>query len=792
MFKNFLLLTFRNLFKNKAFFIYNVFGLGIALACCIVAFYNYKFNADFDCQHSQKGIIYKIGITREINNRDQAYGITPLSLAPAMGHSIPGIKHITRYVQNRMAVRFQENIFDKRIAFVDTNFFDVFDFQLIKGNHHAIHDERNILISNEFAHACFNEEDPIDQLLKVYTDEGMERTFRVSGVFADIPQNSSMQFDLLCMIDNYIEFNKIEEHLWTDWIPATFLVIPDKSRLFQIEEELSRYVKIQNDYREDWPVSGFYMEALKDIPNTGRDVWAYWLYEGLHPAALIAPSVMAVLLLLLACLNFTNTSLAISSRRLKEIGLRKVFGGLRSHTMIQFLGENLVLCFIALLFSLLIASYLIDAYSNMWPYMTLKMSFREGLAFWIFLFLLLLVTGLAAGSYPAFYVSKFNPTHILKEDIRFTGGGLLSKILLVLQFVLAISCIVSAVIFTQNAYFQNHLYLGFEKDKVIAVPIDDHSKLVLFKNTIAQNPMIRHIGVSEEHIGSGHYRRSIKWGEEQEHETNIFDIGRGYFQTMGLELLAGRHFDQDFKESERGKAVIVNEKFMEDFGWTEAVGQKIRDRDTIELTVVGVMGDFYPYGFWAKIEPTMLKLGVKERMRTLVVRAEKDQLGQVNEYLRETWEQTIPNQVYPGYFQADLLSESLDINRQIKKIFLFIAIVSVILSLVGLYTLVSLNIIKKTKEIGIRKVLGAPVWGLVKLINRDFLIILLIASALGSALGYYLSEMLLDSIYTIYQETTVWSFIIPIIFILLVSVITLSGKVYGAATRNPVDSIKYE
>ncbi|MEA3479295.1 MAG: FtsX-like permease family protein, partial [Bacteroidota bacterium] len=262
----------------------------------------------------------------------------------------------------------------------------------------------------------------------------------------------------------------------------------------------------------------------------------------------------------------------------------------------------------------------------------------------------------------------------------------------------------------------------------------------------------------------------------------------------GLQLLSGRYFDQQFKESEREKAILVNEKLLADFGWDKetAIGQKLKEKDTIDLTIVGVFENFYPYGFWAKIEPTMLKLGVKERMRMLVAQADEQNLKAVNEYMQSEWEKVIPNSVYPGFFQKDTLAEAKDINRQIKNIFLFMAIVSVILSLIGLYTLVSLNIIRKTKEIGIRKVLGASFFNLAKIINRDFVIILLIASVLGSALGYYLSEMLLASIWTIYLDTSVFSFIIPVVFIFLVSMISLSGKVYRAATRNPVDSIKYE
>lgn len=647
------------------------------------------------------------------------------------------------------------------------------------------------MISEEFAKICFGDEDPMGKMLRLFLVDGEERSLIVSAILKDLPDNTTFQFDLLAHIDNFIELNKIDENNWRSWIAGTFLVIPDKNNVQTIENQLAEFIPVQNEAREDFKIDRFYLEKIKDIPNTGRDTWNYWFYQGLHPAALVAPTIMAILILLLACLNFTNTALAISSRRLKEIGLRKVMGGLRKHTIIQFLGENILLCFIALLVSLLIGSFLIDEWSKMWEY-TLQIDFFGGGELWLFLFVLLIVTGLAAGSYPAFYVSKFNPINILKGDVKHSGAGMLSKILLVLQFILAVTGIISAVIFTQNAKFQENLSMGYDKDNLIAVPFNNNPTLELFRNTIIQNPLIESIGWSEEHISWSNYNRTLKWGEVEEHEVRGFDIGRGYFETMGFELKDGRYFDQDFRESERERAIIVNEKFVETYGWKSALGQKLRENDTTELTVVGVVKDFYPFGYWRDITPTMLKLGVKERMRNLVVHGDANNLEQLNNYMRLEWEKLIPNTVYPGYLQQERLAEALSINNNIINIFLFLAVVSVILSLVGLYTLVSLKVIKRTKEIGIRKVLGAPVFQIIRLLNREFMIIIIISSILGSVLGYYLAEMLLGSIYEIYQSATISTFIIPTIITLVVSLLTIGGKVYSAANKNPVDAIRYE
>lgn len=614
----------------------------------------------------------------------------------------------------------------------------------------------------------------------------------VGAVYADFPENSSFQCQALCLMDNYIDMNNLNEFSWRGWVAATFLLIPDENRVPIVANELTKFVAVQNDARKDWQVGSFYIESLSNIPSTEREIWNAWLNQGLHPAALIAPPIMAIILLILACLNFMNTALATSSSRLKEIGIRKTLGSIRRHTVLQFLGENLLVCFLGLLTALLISSYLIDAYSDMWPGMTLKMNLTDSFDLWIVLLGLLIFTGVLAGAYPAFYISRFNPVNILKGDVKYSGAGLLSKILLVIQFSIAIMGLVSANIFIQNAYYQETLDMGYNKDKVIAIPVDDRSKLEGLKNEIIKNPLVTAVGVSEEHIGWSNYNKTLKWAEEEQ-EVRLFDIGRGYFDAMGLELIKGSTFDKNFKESDRDKVLIVNEKMVANYGWKDnPVGKKLRMNDTLELTVVGVVKDFYPYGFWTKIDAMALRLGVKERMRFVIIQADEKNLTKVNESLQNIWGKIVPNKPYAGFYQEERLAEAKDVNKQITKIFNFLAIVSVLLSLVGLYTLVSLTIIKKTKEIGIRKVMGAPFGNLVKLINRDYIIILIIASGLGAYLGYFTSNTLMGSIWEYYLDITLFNLLIPVILILSVSIITIFRKVYLAANQNPVDSLKYE
>ncbi len=792
MLQNYLLIAFRNFLKNKLHVIVNVLGIGVAIACCIVAYYNVRFHYNFNNQHSKKTDIYKVALTKDMNGRQQPYGITPLTLGPSIENTIMGVEQVVRYTNPTYAIRYEENIFDKRIGFTDETFLEMFDLNIISGDKNRLKDKNSILINQSLAKVCFGDDEALGKTLTVYNNDGKAYNLMVGAVYEDFPENSSFRSQALCLIDNYIDMNKIDEFSWRGWVAATFLLIPDESKVPIAEQEIKKFVDVQNDARKDWIVGTFYIESLSKIPSSEREIWNAWLNQGLHPAALLAPPLMAIILLILACLNFMNTALATSSSRLKEIGIRKTMGSSRRNTIMQFLGENLLVCFLGMVTGLLISSYLLDAYSDMWPWMTLKMNLTDSMDLWLVLLGLLLFTGLLAGAYPAFYISKFNPVNILKGDVKYSGAGLFSKILLVLQFTIAIMGLVSANIFIQNAYYQETLDMGYDKENIIAVPVDDKSKLEGLKNEIVQNPLITSVGVSEEHIGWGNYMSSLKWAEE-EHEVRMFDIGRGYFDAMGLELVKGSTFDKNFKESDRNKAVIVNEKLLVDYGWKDdPIGKRLRMNDTTELRVVGVVKDFYPYGFWVKIGPMGLRLGATDRMRFLIARVDEKNLTKVNEYLQTTWDEIIPNEPYAGFYQEERLAEAKDVNKQIKKIFNFLAIASVLLSLVGLYTLVSLTIIKKTKEIGIRKVLGAPFGALIRMINRDYLIILTIASGFGAYLGYFASNSLMGSIWEYHMDISILNLIIPVALMLIVSATTILRKVYIATNQNPVESLKYE
>lgn len=791
MLKNYLVVTFRNLSRNILYVFINIIGLGLALAVCIVAYLNNKYDADFDGWHENRKNIFKIEFIQLIQERPQPYGITPISLGPLVENDISAVEKVIRVNMSNSPVKVGENTFNKSIAWCDSTFFDVFTINMISGSSILFGDKNTIYIDDDLANIYFGNEDPVGKILSVFNDSGEERTFLVGGVFEKLPLNSSFTFQAITSLDNFIEMWKINEHDWRAWTAGTFLQLSDPSQAAVIEELLQQYIPVQNDAREDFPIERFYLIPFTEMAHHAWDIWANWFRQSFHPAAVTAPPVMAIFILLIACFNFMNTAIAFSSRRLKEIGVRKVAGGNRNQIIIQFMSEYLLLSLLSICLAVFFGRYLVSLYSRMWEYMDITLSFKEYPELWIYLFLLWIVAALLAGMYPSFYISRFNPVFIFQDKLKIGGRNILSKILLTLQFIISVLTLVSGFIFSQNARFQNNLHLGYDKDNIIAVPLDNRSKFIAYRDAVKSNPKIESIGESEEHIGWSNFIRSVEY-QGIRYEVRALDIGDGYFQTMGLKLTDGREFPPELEQTDREYSIIVNEKFVEEYGLQNPVGQRVMANDTIPLYIVGVMENIYLYGVWSKIEPMMFRRGVNDRMRTLVVKTSEENLREVNQYLEEQWKELLPNYPYEGFFQDDLMDEARDINKNIKNVYIFLAFIATILSAIGLYTLVSLSIIRRTKEVGVRKVMGASVPRIIRVLNREYLFLLIIACIGGSFGGYYLSRMLMNSIWEVFTDISFLCYLIPIVMIFLVAAITTGWKVYSAATKNPTESLRYE
>ena len=606
------------------------------------------------------------------------------------------------------------------------------------------------------------------------------------------PRNTSFSEDVFIPYANTKDIIEWEMDDWTHF-NNTFVTINDPADVTEVEKQLQEYVAVQNKAKEDYKVAEYYLDPFigMAVRAEREDVWNHWFRDSLPTAAAVAPGIMAFLILLIACFNFTNTSVAIANRRIKEIGIRKVLGSDRKQLIFQFLGENILLVMLAMMTGLLFAFFLVPAYSTMWPFLDIELNLVENVGLLSFLVLLLLFTAILAGSYPAFYVSSFQPISILRSKIKFKGTNMLTRTLLTLQFSISLLAIIAGFVFSQNAEFQKNYDMGFDMESIVFARVNDEQGYTTMRNELMGFEKIKEMAGSRHSVAASWYTDPIKY-ESSELDVNVFDIGAGYLSTIGATLIEGRDFIEN-SQQDAETAVIINQELARTMGWNEPLGKRIVLRDTIALSVIGVVKDiYYQGGLWNPLEPMLLRYTDQSRFRFLSVRTNTEDLLAVKTLMDEKWQVLFPNELSTVNFMDEEKANTTLVNNNIKVLFIFLGIIAVLLSVIGLFSLVSLNLIKQMKEIGVRKVLGASVENITLKVSREFIIILSIASILGSIGGYFLTDLLMGSIWTYHVPLQALPFILSVSVLFLVSGLTIGGKVLKAASLNPADILKDE
>ncbi|MCI0692158.1 ABC transporter permease [candidate division KSB1 bacterium] len=793
MFKNYFKVAYRNLWNNKLYAVLNVFGLGVAIAFCIVAYLNHTYNYTFDAFHKNADKIFRVKTARLVNEREQRLGIVPRPLAPALAADFPVVENAVRLTTANATFRVGEKVLNETVLHADPAFFTMFDFPLKYGSTETFQDKNKLVLSDELARKYFGEENPVGKQITLRYGDGKPREFFVCAVTEKVPDNSSIQFDALAALDILLEVGSDKPNDWSDWAHVTFVQLSDPAQAATIPKQLDRYVAAHNAAAPDFPIARFYFDPLRKLAlhawseNLRSDI----LKKAMHPAGMISPSIIAALLLLMACFNYINTAIAFSSKRLKEIGVRKVIGGGRRQLILQFMSENLLLCVLALILALALAEIFVPAYDNLWTYFELTLDYSKNFGLVAFLAGLLLLVGIIAGAYPAFYISAYHPVTILRGKQKFSGTSWLSRILTAFQFTVSMLAVIGSLVFVQNADFLKKLDLGYEKNLVLVIPLPDSKYYQPYRDAIEKNPGIVSVAGNRNHVGRSWYTREIE-SAAQKAQANVMAIGADYLATMKLRLTAGRDFDQNLS-TDVEQSIIVNQKLAQEFGWMdpEVSGQTVT-LDSVRYTVIGVVEDFYNDGVWRPISPSLFRLVKPEEFRFLTVRVRAENLAATNEFLRREWQNVAPDVPYEGYYQDEVMAEAITVTENIKTMFIYISVLAIVISMMGLFALVSLNIARRTKEIGIRKVLGATVIHIINLVNKEFARLLIAAGLIASVCGYYAVKALIASIYAYHVGFSVAPFVLAAFAVFLIAVLTVGSQVLKVATANPVDSLRYE
>ena len=791
MFKNFLKIVFRNLWRYKSYTLINIIGMGIGIAAMIWGYQTYRFSANFDNFHKDKDHVYRALTYKK--DADGIKGVVPMAAVLRAPLDFSGIKEVVRWDMRGASIKYDKSdAFAEQVHFTDPAFFELFNFPIVAGSN-SIADPASVLITEKIAKKYFGEQDPLGKTLTVYAGETYAMPLKVTGVLKDVPVNSTIRFDFIIQFDNQLKSDgtKIAPDDWQWFIDAAFFRIPDPANAARLEKEMDRYLAVQNKAREDFKVSAFKFLKLKESAALSNRLGSNSLNRRPDDSATFGPLVLAFLIFLSACLNFSNTTVARANRRLKEIGMRKVMGSTHAQLIRQLLLECSIIVMAAILLSVVMNNWWLPVFNQMFGEIDVQADYWNDTGLLVFIGCMLAGATLLAGSYPAFYISRFNPTTIFRGSVKFGGTNLFSRLMLGLQLSIAIITAIAGIAFATNSEYQRNYDFGYSVENTLGITFSDSSSYIPLKNEMAKIPGVSSLSGSRHHIGFT-FRNAIAESEEIKKETGFLEVGPGYVKTMQLKLAAGRDFDAS-SEADYDNALIITEKLAAQFGWEakQALGKRIFI-DSAYFSVVGILNDFHPDLLFNLLEPVAMKLAKESRFQFLIMQAKPEELTAVYGKAQDVWKRLFPLKPYNGFYQNQVTAEAFETSKNIAIIFKWFAIVSILLTATGLFALVSLTTLKKTKEIALRKVAGASPRHIMVLINKSYFWIFLVSSVLGCYGGYSLTKLLLDMIFKINSGVGSAAMIGSVAALFIIAAVVTGVKVWQAVRSNPVKMLRTE
>ncbi len=787
MLKNFLKMSLRSLRRNKAYALINIVGLSIAIACAIVAYINYDYAQKYDAFHKNGPSIYRVFSIRHLNRQDVQYGIAPVPLGPALSRNIAGIVNSVRLEWTNAIVRNHDRVFSEHILCADNGFFSMFTFPLKSGTA-DLKNRSQVVISEEYANKYFGAGNPIGKTLTCLIADA-QRELTVSGVVQKFPSNSSITFDLLASNDLLFDvgINKADD--WSFWSGVLFVQVRDMGVLPALNRQLICCLQPAASANPKMPLSGFGIMPLAMVSRHNENLRSNELVSGTPISHVVGVAGMGLLLLLLACFNFINIAIAFSDQRAKEIGVRKVLGSNRFQLIMQFIGENICLCLTAMAGGLVLTKLALPAFNRLYPFVQLSLNLGKDWKLIAFLFVLLFVTGIIASLYPAMVITAPQPVSVLRGRFKTRKVSLTMRILLSFQFTLSIIMVIGSIAFAKNAEFSKKFDYGFQKNGIVSLPLPSSASFAALKSEMEKDPGIETISGCQTHIYYIGSSRNIRSGG-RETEVQLFSVGFNFPETMGLRLLQGRFF-QEHSAADLQEAVVVNAMLAKEMNWTAALGQ-VLSLEGKSYRVIGVIDDVYRGGPWVPAVPILFRMAKPEEFVWLQARVRPDAQERMLASIGSTWQRLFPKQPFQSLFQPPRLEAAIRLNQNIKTNFDAIGFIAIVLSAIGFFALVSLHIAARTKELGIRKVLGAKIGQLLFLTQRRFVTPIVIAFVLGDIGGYFLIRSLMGSIFAYHADITLTSLLLANFLVATLALAAVSTRIWRAARANPVESLRYE
>jgi len=792
MIRNYIKIAFRNLWRHKGFSLINVIGLAIGLAAFMLIFMYVHFELSYDDFHPKADQIYRLNV--DIKSSATAIlreSQSTMPMGPALKTDFPQIADYTRIIPFGMVVKVKDQLFQEdECMYAEPSLFRMFDIKMVKGDPTtALKDPFSIVLTETAAKKYFGAADPIGQTMFA---EG-KQPVKVTGIIKDIPENSQLKCNLLYSVQSLANNPDVIQN-WGNFSDYTFLQLPKNVNLSYLQAQFPAFLKrhISEKSRVNGEDYRLYLEPLKDtymdpLSENAGNIHNIYIF-----------SIIAAFVLLIAAVNFINLTTARAAERAKEVGIRKVIGAVRGQLTLQFLGESIIICLIAFLLSVLLVTALVPTFNQLCGKLVSTGIFQNGMVF--ALLSISLVIGLAAGFYPALALSGFKPISVLKGSFSTSPRGtMLRKGLVVFQFTTSIALIVGTIVVYNQLNYMRNQPLGFDKDHLVALDFGNDEAVIKsypsLKEEFKAIPGVTDVAISHGWPGHGsanaHSELENKQGAMQPMNIDMYDVDYDFVPVYGMKVVAGRIFSPEFP-SDTTKSIIINQAMVKSLGYRsdkDAIGKKFSQWGRTGQ-IIGVIKDFHYRSLQENIEPLNMRFN-PYNARIFTLRISARDVPATIAAIEAKWKSLIPQRPFNYVFVDQNFNKQYISDERFGSLFMYFAVLAIFISCLGLLGLAAYSTAQRTREIGIRKVLGASVSGIINMLSKEFLQLVLIAALVAFPLSWYgMTGWLKGYAYHIGISWLVFATAGGLASI--IAIITVSFQAIRAALANPVLSLRSE
>lgn len=791
MLKNYVKVALRSLAKQRLFTIINILGLSAGMSIGILFITMISFIDTYDEFHENGSNIYRIITETDDKVRTKDWASAPVPLAQILSDDYPGFGELIR-INNTLSAEAEVN--NKKLPvrgyFVDNNFLNVFSFELATGEN-KLDDPSTILITESFAQKMFNEESPLGKVI----DMGHLGEFTIKGVLKDVPKNSHMWFEVLVSHQVFMDRARYETasnnpKAWTEFHNNyLYLLLPENSNIAALNSILEG-ISLQKYKSVDAYDAQFKLQHLSAIAmgsDTGGEIGTSWGIE------IFMISVGITLLILLpACFNYTNISTARALGRAKEIGMRKVVGGVKKQIFLQFILETVILSLVSLVGAILMFMLIRGEFQTMLVAGVTSMDFSITPLNLFYSILFAVLTGVLAGIFPAIHFAGIKPITALKKTTttQLFGKVNFQKVLLVIQFALSFGFIMGVVVFIDQYRTTVNHNLGFDQENILDIELQGVDP-ELFRTQLDGMAAVTQVSMSSSILGVN--SRETIWLPYKDDSTEVAQVfvDHNYLENINLELVAGKPFQ--YSSSINEQFAVVNEEFLKKLEFDNpamAIGQSVKINDSIDLVISGVMKNFHFKSLRWKIEPLIFRQS-KEHLEYANVKLSSNDVTQTMSDIEKEWKKLSPLKLEAKFF-SDEIDEAFDIYTNIIKIFFFLGFLAITISCLGLLSMVVFTTQNRVKEVGIRKVMGAPVLNITYLLTKDFFKLMIIGALISIPISYFIFTQIISQQNAYSTGIGAMPVIISLVILLVLGSATVITETWRAATANPTDTLRYE